>query len=121
MKPKEYKVRCTKKRLSKSTDVARLYDKIQIAYADVLEADTDIKTIRINISLDGEDCNRYTTDFLCERRNGDLMVRECVWRSQLSLPRTIRLLQLSQTYWRNHGVYDWGVVVESEVKNNEAE
>ena len=33
-----------------------------------------------------------------------------------------KIKQYSQTYWRNHGVvYDWGIVVESEVKNNEAE
>ena len=121
MKPIDFKGRCTKKKLSKSTDVARLFDKIQIAYADVLEQNDDIRSIRVNVPLDGEDCDRYTSDFLCERQNGDLMVRECVWRSQLSLPRTIKLLQLSQTYWRNHGVVDWGIVVESEVKNNEAE
>ena len=121
MKPINYKGRSTKKKLSKCTEVARLYDKIQIAYADVLEANDDIKSIRVNVPLDGADCGQYTTDFLCERRNGDLLVRECVFRSQLSLPRTIRLLQLSQTYWRDHGVYDWGIVVESEVKNNEAE
>lgn len=121
MKPIDFKGRCTKKKMSKSTDVARLFDKIQIAYADVLEQNDDIRLIRVNVPLDGEDCDRYTTDFLCERRNGDLMVRECVWRSQLSLPRTIKLLQLSQTYWRNHGVIDWGIVVELEVKKNEAE
>ena len=119
MKPIDFKGRCTKKKLSKSTDVARLYDKIQIAYADVLEANDDIKVIRVNLLLDGEDCNRYSTDFLCERRNGDLLVRECVWRSQLSLPRTIKLLQISQTYWRDHGVYDWGVIVEKETAENE--
>lgn len=121
MKPINYKGRSTKKKLLKCTDVARLYDQIQIAYADVLEADDDIRSIRVNVPLNGEDCDQYSTDFLCERRNGDLLVRECVWHSQLSLPRTIRLLQLSQTYWRSHGVNDWGIVVETEVKNNEAE
>jgi len=34
LKPNDFKGRCTKKKLSKSTDVARLYDKIQIAYSD---------------------------------------------------------------------------------------
>ena len=72
MKPIDFKGRCTKKKLSKSTDVARLFDKIQIAYADVLEHNNKIKSIRVNVPLDGKDCDRYTSDFLCERQNNEL-------------------------------------------------
>lgn len=42
MKPLKIKDRCTKKSLSKCKGVVRLYDKIQIAYAERLEHDGSI-------------------------------------------------------------------------------
>ena len=40
MRPLKIKDRCTKKKLKKCEEVARTYDKIQTAYADVLDKDT---------------------------------------------------------------------------------
>ena len=121
MRTKNYKGRTTKKKLSKCSDVARLYDELQIAYSDILENDSAIKSFRVNVPLDGEECCDYTTDFLCEKTDGDYCVRECVFRKNMTLPRTIKLLQLSQTYWLKHGIADWGIVVEKEITENETE
>ncbi len=119
MKAQNYKGRCTKKKFSKCVDVARLYDKIQIAYADELETNGNVKSFRVNIPLDGEECCGYTTDFVCEMTGGDYCIRECVFRKNLTLPRTIKLLQLSQAYWQKHGIADWGIVVEKETSEDE--
>lgn len=51
MKKKNYKGRCDKRMLSKCNVVCKTYDAIQYAYADVLEADSDIKEIRCNVSI----------------------------------------------------------------------
>ena len=52
MRPLKIKDRCTKKRLSKCKEMARLYDKIQIVYASVLEADKRIESIMCTIRTD---------------------------------------------------------------------
>ena len=116
MRAKNYKGRCTKKRLRKCSDVAKLYDKLQIAFADELENDDTVRSFQVNVPLDGEECEGFTTDFVCENQDGDRLIRECVFRKCLTLPRTIRLMQLSQTYWTRHGVDDWGIVVDKEVE-----
>ena len=111
---KDYKGRCTKKKLSKCKDVARLYDKIQITYADVLEADKAMKEIMCNVPLDNLPEGEYTSDFVCVKSDGDYMVRECVWKKKLTLPRTVKLLDASRSYWAKRGVTDWGIVIEKE-------
>ena len=112
MRQKNFKGgRCTKRKLKKSEEVAKTYDKIQTAYADILDRDPKVNSIRCNVPLDGED---YMTDFVCTKQDGDLMVRECVFRSKLSLPRTCKLLDISREYWRKRGVTDWAIVVEKE-------
>ena len=83
MKPANIKDRCTKKSISKSESVVRLYDAIQIAYVALLEENDEIKTINCNVPI------------------------------KLSLPRTAKLLAASRVYWNNRGVTDWGVVIES--------
>jgi len=112
MRQKNFKGgRCTKRKLKKCEEIAKTYDKIQTAYADVLDRDPNVKSIRCNVPLDDED---YMTDFLCTKQDGDLMVRECVFRSKLSLPRTCKLLDISREYWLKRGVTDWAIVVEKE-------
>ena len=103
-----------KKSLIKSQSTVKCYDKIQVAYADILENDVDIYEIRCNVLLDGLDEGDYTSDFVCTKNNGELMVRECVFRKKLSLPRTCRLLDASKTYWARRGVTDWAIVIECE-------
>ena len=111
MRKKNFKGRCEKRHLVKCKEICRTYDSIQYAFADVLQADKSIAEIRCNVSLDGLE---YTTDFVCVKNNGDLMVRECVFRKHLTKPQTVKLLDISRDYWRIHGVTDWGLVIDDE-------
>ena len=119
MRSKNYKGKCMKKKLRKSAEIVKLYDKIQITYADILEKDEDIKEIFVNYYLQDFSEGEYTTDFVCIRENGDYLVRECVYRKKLLLPKTCRLLDASRQYWLKRGVVDWGIVVEKEKNEQE--
>jgi hypothetical protein len=110
---KNYKGRCIKKSVSKAKEVCRTYNGIQLAYLDKLQADEAITEIKCNIPLDGE-IEEYSTDFLCVKSNGDLMVRECVYRKHLLKPLTVKLLDASRLYWLNRGVNDWGLIIDEE-------
>ena len=112
MRPAKIKDRCTKKKLKKCEEVARTYDKIQTRYADILDKDESIKSIRVNVVLDDLDEGKFTSDFVCTKTDGDLMVRECVFRKKLSLPRTCKLLDASMQYWARRGGTDWCIVIE---------
>ena len=114
MRKKNYKGRCTKRTLSKSTEVVRTYDPLQYAYADILQKDESIREIQCNVSLDGLQEGEYTSDFVCIKTDGDMIVRECVQRKLLMKPMTIKLLDVSRDYWLRHGVVDWGIVVNEE-------
>ena len=113
MRPKNYKGRCLKRTLSKCDGVVKTYDEVQYAFADLIQSDRKIVSFSCNVPLDGD----YTTDFVCTKTDGDLMVRECVYRKTLGLPRTCRLLDQSLEYWTNHGVNDWGIVIERSNEN----
>lgn len=93
MRKKGYKGRCEKKDLSKSQEVCRTYDAIQSTYADILQNDNGIQEIRCNVLLDGLSEGAYTSDFVCVKSDGDLMVRECVFRKFLTKPMTVKLPQ----------------------------
>ena len=112
MRKKGYKGRCEKRVLEKSKEVCRLYDAIQSKYADMLQEHKDIKEIRCNVSLEGLEIGEYTSDFVAVKADGDLMVRECVFRKFLTKPLTVKLLDASRQYWLNHGVSDWGIVID---------
>lgn len=112
MRPLKIKERCTKKKLKKSDDVARTYDRVQTAYADVLDREEGILSIRCNVLMEGLKEGEFTSDFVCTKQNGDLMVRECVYRKRLELPRTCKLLEASRQYWACRGIEDWAIVVE---------
>ena len=114
MRKKNFKGRTEKRILSKCNDVCRTYDKIQSAYADMLQADESIVEIRCNVLLDGLPEGEYTSDFVCIKTNGDMMVRECVQRKFLMKPMTVKLLDASREYWLRHGVKDWGVTIDAE-------
>ena len=115
MRKKNFKGRCEKRVLPKCAEVCRTYDAIQYAYADILQADDGIKEIRCNVLLDGLDLGEYTSDFVCVKSDGDLMVRECVYRKFLMKPLTVKLLDASKEYWLRRGVTDWGLVIDGEV------
>ena len=114
MRKKNFKGRCEKRMIRKCTEVCRTYDAIQYAYADLLQMDEEVKEIRCNVLLDGLDVGEYTSDFVCTKTDGDLMVRECVFRKFLMKPLTVKLLDASREYWIRHGVTDWGLVIDEE-------
>lgn len=60
--------------LDKCKDVCRTYDAIQYAYADILSDCSDIVEFRCNVFLEGLEEGEYTTDFVCTKQGGDLMV-----------------------------------------------
>ena len=113
MRSKNFKgSKCVKMKLSKSDEVVKTFDNIQTAYAQILDKNENIQMIQCNVVLEEVENGEFTTDFLCTKIDGDLMVRECVFRKKLSLPRTCKLLDLSREYWTKRGVTDWGIVIE---------
>ena len=62
--------------------------------------------------LEGLEIGEYCSDFVATKVDGELMVRECVFRKLLSKPMTAKLLDASRNYWIRRGVTDWGIVVE---------
>ena len=58
----------------------------------------------------------YTTDFRITRQDGTQYVRECVERSYLTKPKplTIKLLDISRSYWLARNIKDWGIVTDAE-------
>jgi len=90
---------------------------VQYACADYLSAQDDIVEIRCNVILDDlvEDAE-YTSDFVCKKKDGDILVRECVYRKQLDLPRTAKLLELSRVYWVKRSITDWRIVIDADSK-----
>ena len=114
MRKTGYKGRCQKISLSKSKEICRTYDPIQSKYAEKLEESPDITEIRCNVLLEGLEEGEYTSDFMCIKTNGDLMVRECLQRDRLTKPMNANLLNASRNYWARHGVEDWGLVINAE-------
>ena len=80
--------------------------------SNILVKNMDIAEVRCNVVLD-DDCSEYMTDFVCMKTNGDLMVRECISTKLLEKPLSMKLLDMSRTYWLRHGVSDWGIVVDA--------
>ena len=119
MNRKNFKGRCEKKGATKSKEVCRTYSALASAYLDLLEADTEIIEIRCNVLLDGLEEGEYTSDFVCVKEDGELMVRECVFKKYLVKPLTAKLLDASRNYWLNHGVKDFGIVIEKGEYDNE--
>ena len=114
MRKKNYKGRCEKRVLSKCKEVCRTYDDIQSKYAELLQKSDSITEIRCNVLLDSLESGEYTSDFVCVKTDGDMMVRECVNRKYLTKPMTVKLLDASRNYWLRHGVTDWGIVTNEE-------
>ena len=114
MRKKSYKGKCEKRRVEKCSDVCRTYDAIQAAYVDVLMNCPDVVEFKCNVILDGLEAGDYMTDFVCKKKDGDLMVRECVFRRLLSKPMTVKLLEASRQYWLRRGVTDWGLTIDAE-------
>ncbi len=114
MRKKNYKGKCQKRALAKCKDICKTYDDISYAYADTLQADGSIREIRCNVPLVNLPEGEYTSDFVCTKTDGDVMVRECVFRKHLTKPMTIQVLDMSREYWFRQGIADWGIVVDAE-------
>lgn len=114
MKLKGYKrTRCEKRTMSKCADgVVRTYNAIESSYAEMLQENTNIKEFRCQVLLEGLEIGEYCSDFVAVKVDGDLRVRECVYRKDLRKLKTAKLLDASRNYWRRRGVEDWGIVVE---------
>lgn len=114
MKPKGYKrTRCEKRAMSKCADgVARTYNAIESSYAEMLQENPDIKEFRCQVLLEGLEIGEYCSDFVAVKTDGDLRIRECVYRKDLRKLKTAKLLDASRNYWRRRGIEDWGIVVE---------
>lgn len=122
MRSKNFKgSKCVKMKLQKSEEVVRTFDNIQTTYAQILDKNENIQKIQCNVPLEGIEDGEFTTDFLCTKVDGDILVRECVFRKKLSLPRTCKLLDISREYWTKRGINDWAIVIEQEEEKGNAE
>ena len=121
MRPLHFKGRCVKRSLSKCESPVRTFVKVQTAYADALERDADIYSYQCNVHLVDFGEKEMTTDFVCVKQNGEIAVRECLYRKQLLLPRMCRLLDASRAYWKRMGIFDWAIVIEEADEKNEEE
>lgn len=117
MRRKNIKDRCEKNHFSKCPEVCKTYDAVQAAYAKILQEREDIAEFRCNVPFEakqGDELERYTSDFVCVKEDGEIMVRECLWRKNITRPKVVKLLDLSRDYWAGRGVTDWGIVVDEE-------
>lgn len=112
MRNKNSNVQTTKRKLSKCDGVCRTYNDIQYAYASLLELDSSVTKFSCNVILtDFELEGTYTTDFLITKNDGEVAIRECVYRDKILKPLNAKLLDASRRYWLKRGINDWGVVV----------
>lgn len=91
MRKKNFKGRCVKRSLSKCVGVCRTYDDIQYAYADVLQETEGVKEFRCNVLMEGLELGEYMSDFVIVTESDETIVRECVQRSHLTKPMTVKL------------------------------
>lgn len=115
MRRKYLKDRCEKRQLAKCEDVCKTFDEVQYAAADYLSGLDVVKETRCNVWLEGLGLDKeYTSDFVCVRTDGGLMVRECVFRKHIVKPMTAQLLEASRNYWEKRGCLDWGIIVDED-------
>ena len=101
-----------KKKLGKCKNIFYAHSNLQFEYGNNLDLNDDIVEIKCNVKLIGcELGDSYTSDFVCIKRSGEIMVRECVEKSKLIKPLTCKMLDSSRNYWLSKGVDDWGIVL----------
>ena len=90
-------------------------DLIYLSYMLLEKSDDSILEFKCNVVLDDFELDgTYTTDFLITKTNGDILIRECVFRNRITKPLNIKLLDASYRYWTNRGITNWGIVVNEE-------
>ena len=126
MRKQIQKDRCSKIMLSKCKSVCRLYDKVQLAAARMLDAEPSVCSfvcnVTIGIDVPAEDkhplTETYTREFVIQYNDGHTVVREAVFRAHLNRPSLAEKLELSRRYWQGQGVSDWGIIIDKEGENN---
>lgn len=113
MHKSSYKGRCNKRYIKKSEDVCRTYNDLQFNYLQILEDNENVVSVECNVPIESESGEQYTTDFVCTKKDGEIMVRECVLRKHLTKPSTVNMLDISREYWFNRGILDWGLVIDA--------
>ncbi|MBQ1374622.1 MAG: TnsA endonuclease N-terminal domain-containing protein [Aeriscardovia sp.] len=108
MRKKKFKGRCEKRKIDKFGEICRTYDSLQYKTALILSGTEEVKEIQANVPMDGTE---YTTDFIYKTIDGELAVRECVYREHLRKPMTLKLLDISREYWLKRGITDWAIVL----------
>ena len=104
-----------KKKLAKCSRVFRAFSDLQLKYGELLDQNIEILEIKANVLLKGFELGEtFTTDFVCTKKDGDLMVRECVYQKNLLKPSTIKGLDASRNYWLARGITDWGIVLDAQ-------
>lgn len=121
MRNKNQKTRCEKQVLPKVEGIFKSYDKVQSAAAIYLSQLEDVENIRCNVDSAVIDGVAYTTDFVFEKTDSTLAVRECVFRKLLTKPKTVKLLDTSRSFWMKRGVMDWGIIIDPDASTSENE
>lgn len=109
MRNKNQKGKCVKLTLPYFDGVVKTYDDLQLAAAKLLSANSDFVSIQSNVDCVEVDGTKYTTDFVCQSKDGKYSVFECVYRKQLDKPKMMKLLDASQQFWTARGV-EWGLI-----------
>ena len=88
-----------KRNLNKCKSVFNAYNDIQYAYGLRLDANPDVVEFECTVKLIGcREAESYTTDFYCIKLGGEDMVRECIDKSKLLKPMTLKLLDTSRKH-----------------------
>ena len=102
-----------KRKLSKCNKVFVAFNELQLKYGETLESNEEILDIKSNVELTNFELgDNFTTDFLCTKRDGEMLVRECVYRKNLLKPAVIKMLDASRNYWKSRGIDNWGIVLD---------
>ena len=114
MRNRHSRTKCIKKKLSKCEGTFRAYSPIQFVYGEKLQTDDSVESFICNYPLvDFTFEGDYSTDFLITKTDGDIIVRECIFRKHLLKPLSIKQLDASRIYWLKRGVEDWGLVIDA--------
>lgn len=113
MQLKNVKVRCIKQSLPRFNGVVKTYSPLQQAAAKSLSDNSDFESIACNVESITVDGITYTTDFVCKKKDGSIVVYECVYQKHLIKPKTVKLLDESQKLWLGRGAV-WGIIVDAD-------
>ena len=110
LKNKNFKGRCEKRTFGKCKEVCKTYNPIQAAYAEMLQEDITIEKFNCNVPLDGLEIGDYTSDFVCTRTNGEIIVPQALAKAKdTDFARRIKRVLAEPRYFRLRGGYRCGI------------